>query len=1441
MSQGKKSTKNSLVPTVQDIVNDPITTFASEFWANGAENSKFDIDVLKKVFEEGIKNGHTSKLQILELSGYLENFLWKFYGNTSSVEHTFSIIVMINEKFGEKAIFVFESLTKENGDKFKLFFENVILLSFKEMDIKMKYVYISFLINLFLSLEDIVVRQCVLQYVSLSLWKSLSRSRLIIELENFPHIKRHWDFLNKQEIPKKEEKTDFKSNDENPSKKQRLQFSTSLDEDYEASWIPHLLKSFMDSIETSNTEEIEPPKLHYIERFIEFLIDLLSQLPTRRFLNTLVCDMHVIVRCRRSFLYKTIVTDHEKENNNKIKVIEKKKFQLFVQLIDMLDEVCHHEVDDQTGTALTYEEALTRNISQIHKLQSIAFKKNQIFEPLKDLIFSSTKEIGKIQVLKKYFLLLDHSQLLELANQLGYITAEADQQYTHLNAKIIDVDFLMDILLSRLTLRKSRLDELNSLSLYPNEQLLWDANQVPLSHSFVFPQDSVPLGHTLALPKLNLQFLTFHDYLYRNFTLYRLESAFEVRQDIVDAISRISPRRGLRGETTFAGWARMAVPVTSVAIEEVSKPRLGEDIPEFVYCTVEVNLACYDVDIRSEWDSLRKHDVVFLVLFQSSALRLSENVSTDNSKNIYFEEDLDFPFRYGVRQVRGAEVCEVKDQQDNVIHRSGSEFVKPTGSKRKYKLRLDSSQYFDDLKAGVEFYDAMQIMIRRKPQENNFKSVLETIRDLFNCASLNYVPSWIKSLMLGIGNPTAATFRTLKYTDQAANCIDETDFFDTFIDADHVSKSFPTAALDLTACTLPQKSGAFFCKARCSSNDAQTSSSFTKEKVTIIPYEQMFVGPLLEDDRSSNVIPFTPTQIEAIHSGINPGLTLIVGPPGTGKTDVAVQIITTLYHNHPNQKILLLTHSNSALNDLFAKIIKRNVDPRHLLRLGSGERDLRPDLPEGAEFSKQGRVTWCLERRSVLLSQVQVLSQSLVNEGVQGDHGYTCETASYFFHQQIKPRIEIFYKNASIMNNLSIESLFPFKMFFSSSSETHFTGSISEDYINAEKCLLRLLSIFKELEDYRAFELLRTQDHRTDFLLVKQARIIALTCTHASMKRRSLLELGFKYDSIIIEEAAQVLEVETFVPMLLQHTNSMEENKIKRLVLIGDHFQLPPVVKHSAFQKYSKLDQSMFSRFVRLGVPHILLDTQGRARPEIASLYSWRYLNKDSLALKNLDCVKCLETYTTSNAGFLHTFQMINVEAFQGKGETCPTPHFYQNLGEAEFVVAVYQYMRLLGYPSEKISIITTYNGQKHLIRDVINKRCNNVLFGLPAHITTVDKFQGQQNDYVLLSLVRTESVGHLRDVRRLVVAMSRARLGLYIFCRHRLFENCCELTPAFNILSVLPTELQLVAGEEFPSNRPSKDKGQHGLVIHNVSDVTAMGVLVYQLVQQAQSIVTSK
>jgi intron-binding protein aquarius len=73
-----------------------------------------------------------------------------------------------------------------------------------------------------------------------------------------------------------------------------------------------------------------------------------------------------------------------------------------------------------------------------------------------------------------------------------------------------------------------------------------------------------------------------------------------------------------------------------------------------------------------------------------------------------------------------------------------------------------------------------------------------------------------------------------------------------------------------------------------------------------------------------------------------------------------------LYHNCPGQRTLLITHSNQALNDLFAKMVARDIPARYLLRLGMGERDLDVD----DDFSRAGRVNNMLARRLTLLAEV---------------------------------------------------------------------------------------------------------------------------------------------------------------------------------------------------------------------------------------------------------------------------------------------------------------------------------------------------------------------------------------------------------------------------------------------------------------------------------------
>lgn len=79
----------------------------------------------------------------------------------------------------------------------------------------------------------------------------------------------------------------------------------------------------------------------------------------------------------------------------------------------------------------------------------------------------------------------------------------------------------------------------------------------------------------------------------------------------------------------------------------------------------------------------------------------------------------------------------------------------------------------------------------------------------------------------------------------------------------------------------------------------------------------------------------------------------------------------------------------------------------------------------------------------------------------------------------------------------------------------------------------------------------------------------------------------------------------------------------------------------------------------------------------------------------------------------------------------------------------------------------------------------------------------------VILSLTRTRTVGYMRDVRRLTVALSRARLGLYILGRREVFESCYELKPAFDLLFQRPDKLMLAPGEMFATTRSVDDEVQ--------------------------------
>ncbi|KAK3147071.1 hypothetical protein QOZ80_3BG0277710 [Eleusine coracana subsp. coracana] len=1388
--------------TLLDIQKDRLTGIAEDHWGSPAAAAAFKAGLVREIYTtelrvegRGRKTVPLHRVMILEVSQYLENYLWPHFDPAeSSFEHVMSIILMVNEKFRENV--AAWTCFHDRKDTFKGFLWRVLKLKEEERTLNMaeKTNYLLFMINAFQSLEDELVRETILQLVSLKLWHTLSFGRLQMELCLNPELIKKWTKIKRREA-KEAKKSDQPVN---PSEMLENKFLRNLIEEFlEILDSKVIISSHQDGGEESVLNEslsgqVDDSCVLYCERFMEFLIDMLSQLPTRRFLRPLVADVAVVAKCHLSALYS-----HEKGR-------------LFAQLVDLLQFYEGFEINDHSGTQLSDDDVLQAHYYRFQAFQLLAFKQ---VPKLRDFALSSIGSLHKRADLTKKLLVLSDEELQDLVcNKLKLISEEDPCSGRR--------DFLIEVLVAFFEKRQSQKDAVNALPLYPNEQIMWDESLVP---SINYSGEGC-----LALPKLNLQFLTLHDYLLRNFNLFRLESTYEIREDIQEAVPHLHAFINNEGEAAFRGWSRMAVPIKEFKITEVKQPHIGEVKPSAVTADVTFSISSYRPQIKSEWDALKEHDVLFLLSIRPSFEPLS---SEELAKSTV-------PERLGLQYVRGCEVIEIRDEEGALMNDftgriKREEWKPPKGDMRTVRIALDTAQYHIDVtegeeKGGENMYGTFNILMRRKPKENNFKAILESIRDLMNETCV--VPEWLHNIFLGYGNPSAAQWINMP------DLLEVIDFKDTFVDANHVQESFPDYQVtfvnsDGTENLYPSPPfkiklskkmreishalpGNVNSNSTAKNTDNMADGGSEKEKLIVETYVPADPGPYPQDKPKQNSVRFTPTQIGAIISGIQPGLTMVVGPPGTGKTDTAVQILNVLYHNCPSQRTLIITHSNQALNDLFEKIMQRDVPARYLLRLGQGEQELATDL----DFSRQGRVNAMLVRRLELLGEVSKLARSL---RLPEDVGYTCETAAYFWLLHVYARWEQFLA-ACVQNEdkpTFVKDRFPFSEFFSDTPQPIFTGeSFEKDMHAAKGCFKHLSTIFQELEECRAFELLKSTVERANYLMTKQAKIVAMTCTHAALKRRDFLQLGFKFDNLLMEESAQILEIETFIPMLLQRQEDGHA-RLKRCILIGDHHQLPPVVKNMAFQKYSHMDQSLFTRFVRLGVPYIELNAQGRARPSIARLYNWRYRE-----LGDLPYVSEQAIFHKANAGFSFEYQLVDVPDYRGRGESAPSPWFYQNEGEAEYIVSVYIYMRLIGYPANKISILTTYNGQKLLIRDVINRRCKPWNIEPPNKVTTVDKFQGQQNDFILLSLVRTRFVGHLRDVRRLIVAMSRARLGLYVFCRRSLFEQCYELQPTFQILLERADKLALNLEECTPfTERPLGETGN----IHYVTGIEDIGHLV--------------
>ena len=288
--------------------------------------------------------------------------------------------------------------------------------------------------------------------------------------------------------------------------------------------------------------------------------------------------------------------------------------------------------------------------------------------------------------------------------------------------------------------------------------------------------------------------------------------------------------------------------------------------------------------------------------------------------------------------------------------------------------------------------------------------------------------------------------------------------------------------------------------------------------------------------------------------------------------------------------------------------------------------------------------------------------------------------------------------------------------------------------------------------------------------LFGEARVIA--CTLVGSANR-LLE-GQKYNTLFIDEAAQALEAACWIPI----------RRVRRVVLAGDHCQLPPTVKSLAALK-AGLGRTLMERLVENHPEAVtLLGVQYRMNEEIMRFSSdWFYDGK----VKSAPQVK--------HRSILDYDIPMEWIATDADGEEFVGESFGRiNKKEAEQTLDILkQYFTKIGKTrilEERIDVgvISPYRAQVQYLRHLVKRDAFFKPYRSLISINTVDGFQGQERDVILISLVRSNDdgqIGFLRDLRRMNVAITRARMKLIILgnpdtmTRHPFYRKLYEYIEA--------------------------------------------------------------